>query len=305
MRRLACVSAILLVGIAWGQGLEESPFEAGSPFVGFPEQSDQQENPWEVVLNPEWFPEYFDFKPEDFLIDPQRLLSGDEATELRDVLEFHSHDSKVGLHVYLFDQEQELPEGEGVFRVVDRHFDDELAVVLFYFLGKPERSGMAFTRTIREQVSENAIQAVGRACVRDAAAISDPVSQIESFLLKLSARTSAIERIMETGGEEEKGWEVEAFLSPEETTVWGQLSKDPVMLYSVIVAGGLIPVFLIGLFGRYYTERKREFVFPDAQGSPLMGAPHAAGVGGVISYSSVSSPPSSQREERLNYLQRL
>jgi len=91
----------------------------------------------------------------------------------------------------------------------------------------------------------------------------------------------------------------------EDATLLGQLRRDSVDFSLVLAAVCLIPMSLMVLCWRFYLEQKRDYVFPDIQGSSLMGAPYAAGVGGVISYSSVNQPPSRQREDGLSYLERM
>ena len=55
----------------------------------------------------------------------------------------------------------------------------------------------------------------------------------------------------------------------------------------------------------YLADRRIRYVFPEVETGPLLGAPHAAGVGAVVSFSSAQLPPSQQRDQVPDYLQRL
>jgi len=64
-------------------------------------------------------------------------------------------------------------------------------------------------------------------------------------------------------------------------------------------------VGLLGWLGYYCTERRVRYLFPEVDTGALMGAPHAAGVGAVISFSSAQLPPSQQRDHMPDYLHKM
>ncbi|YCM44116.1 hypothetical protein V2O64_22670 [Verrucomicrobiaceae bacterium 227] len=270
-----------------------------------------EDEEWVNSIDPSFVDSYFEVRPKGFLVDPQQLLTTQEFRSRQEFLDFHAEDTAVDFYFYLFDSRQELPEGESAQGVVDDFFEEGKAVaVVFYYLGMPDRAQVAFSEKVRDSVKEDELGTVLEMAVEEALVESDPTSQIEAFTLQFSTRLFWLEKMvgkqrfggpggdsgiypdLETGSESEPGF-------------FDRLKQNPLMLYCFIVGSTLIPATLLGFFGRYYVERKREYIFPDAQGSPLLGAPHAAGVGGVISYSSVSCPPSSQRDEVPNYLQRM
>ena len=67
----------------------------------------------------------------------------------------------------------------------------------------------------------------------------------------------------------------------------------------VLLAGGS------GWVGRLIARRRVRYLFPEVDTGPLLGAPHAAGVGAVISYSSAQVPPSQQRDQGPDFLQQM
>jgi len=89
--------------------------------------------------------------------------------------------------------------------------------------------------------------------------------------------------------------------------------KEPGFLESIpesvktIVATSALGVLVIGLGALlfWWNEEKKTYEFPEAEGSPILEAPQAAGVGGVLSYASASNPPSHQKNQVPDYLQRL
>ena len=87
--------------------------------------------------------------------------------------------------------------------------------------------------------------------------------------------------------------------------LWHDFRENSEAFLAVVVLVSLALSVGLLVFLRYLLDRNRAFVFPDAQGSPLLGAPHAPGVGSVISYHNRTQPPSIQRNNYPDYLQRM
>ena len=89
------------------------------------------------------------------------------------------------------------------------------------------------------------------------------------------------------------------------TPWWERLSGNENLFW--LVVGGVVVVSagLLGWLGRLIAHKRRAYHFPDAEGGTLMGAPYAAGVGGVLSFSSSQTPPSRQESDVPDYLQRM
>lgn len=276
-----------------------------------PEEEAAEEGLWVSSIDPTFVDTYFRTRPEAFFVDPQQLLTTQEYRDRESFLNYHARDTEIDFYFYLFDAQQEIPEDESVQRVMDDFFQGEQAVaVVFYYLGMPERTRIGFSDKVKQSVAEEELEKILQMSVEEALGKSDATSQIESFMKQFSIRLYWIEKIVarnrSDGSSMESGMLLDLEAIPDGTPgFFSRLKENPVLFYAVMVCGVLIPAALLGVLGRYYAERKREYIFPDAQGSPLLGAPHAAGVGGVINYASVSLPPSSQREEVPNYLQRI
>ena len=89
-------------------------------------------------------------------------------------------------------------------------------------------------------------------------------------------------------------------MEAEDAGVWAELKGRPGLFYAVVVMSVIISASGLGLMGRWIAERRRVYVFPDAEGTLLLEAPYAAGVGGVVSFSSATAPPSSQKNDILD-----
>lgn len=266
---------------------------------------------WTRVLRDEFVPAYFHEVPGGFLMDPQELLTTQEYRDRDGFLNYHARDTEIDCYLYLFDGPQELPEGESLESLVKSQFDPEKpAAIVFYYLGDPARAQLAFTDKVIEAVSEEERAKVRRMAIEEALEMSDPSSQLDSFSVQLSIRLYWLEKVVAKGGgtllaaKRLTLQRAEQF-GVEKAGIWEQLMKNEALFYWLMIAGILLPAAILGLLGRWIAGRKRVYIFPDAEGSPMLEAPHAAGVGGVLSFASATAPPSSQKREVPDYLQKM
>ena len=191
------------------------------------------------------------------------------------------------------------------------HFDPAKPfAVVFYFLGEPERSQVRFSKKVETLVEEKERDEVLIAANEEANEKSDPNSQLESFLMELSIRLKRLEeQVAEEGGLLRGGKMLtmpdDQVLVNAEPGLWEKLLLNQGLFYTLLGLAVLIPAALLGLFGRWIANKRKVYLFPDAAGSPLLEAPHAGGVGGVLSFSSAEIPPSNQKQEEPDYLQKI
>ena len=89
-------------------------------------------------------------------------LTPQEKRDREGFLAYHARDSSIDIYLYLFDAKQELPENESAERVMSEHYGESgHSVVVFYFLGIPERTQIAMspmiTETIELEARKNAL----------------------------------------------------------------------------------------------------------------------------------------------------
>ena len=162
----------------------------------------------EVKVDPRLIPEdalpgYLGDRPTVYLMDPQKLLTSQETTDLKTLLGFHVQQVSIPIYLYLFDTEQELPEGLDLAGLVEQKFDPEKpAAVVFYFRGAPDRADLCFTQRIEDLASEAEMGRVKLPARTEAGEMSDATSQLDVFATQLSDRLAVLEKtIVEKGGQ--------------------------------------------------------------------------------------------------------
>ena len=266
-----------------------------------------EEFPTEIAE--EFLARYFGQRPEEgFLVDPQELLSQQEFRDRESFLEYHAGESTIDLYVYVFDARQELPDGIGIQSVFrDLFTGGPPTALVFYFIGMPERTQLVLSEEIRAVASQDQQLRALKASVQEAFEKSDPAYQLDNFLVELSIRLYWFEKAMANAGAPQLASgpalpsEVEGAAAADKghEKVWKGVSNLLLAVVFLVVVGGLAWI------GRYVAERRIRHVFPEVETGLLLGAPHAAGVGAVINFSSSQLPPSQQRDQVPDYLQRM
>ncbi len=264
----------------------------------------------ETVIPSEFLTEYFEEMertPEGdpvFLTDPQDLLSQQETRDRESFLRYHAGDSNVDLFVYLFDGRQELPAGTSADEIYQNLLEgDDPVAVVFYYLGAPGRTKVYLSQDIQAVISEDEQKRALQAAIGEAFEKSDAASQLDNFLIELSIRLYWIERELKTAAPAQiAGSELDAATE----VIWEAEGESGWPVGRVVKLGvlmGALGVLVLSVWS--YLGSRRTYHFPEVDCSPLMGAPHAAGVGAVISFSNSRIPPSKQREQVPEYLERM
>lgn len=272
------------------------------------------ENPAKQVPSPvpdEVLDDYFRELPQGLLNDPQDLLTEQESRDRRAFLGYHKEDVGITFYLYLFDHNQYLPDGLGPVQVMQSQLKaEEPAVVVFYYLGAPEKAGLAFSERVQVLSKPEDRKRILERAVAEGLQKSEAISQLEGFSIELSAGLARLERAILAGGKslgqsQSAATGQDGAVAPEQAGWGSKLVAHPGLFWSVTGFLFVVLAGFLGWLGRYLAMKRRTCVFPDAEGSSLLEAPYAAGVGGVLSFSSANAPPSSQKKDLPDYLQRM
>ena len=254
----------------------------------------------------EYLDAYFAHRPESFLIDPQNLLSPSAQRDRQTFLKYHSTDSKVDFHVYVFGTEQEIPGEVRDEEISERLFDEgRPSLTLFYYLGAPERSEIFLSPALTDAVSDAERRRILQSSILAAAEKPDSIAQLEAFCVQTSIRIYWIEKAVGLVDEElptslAKSNQIEVPEAPSRVDAlkamfhefWGKWGS----IVSLSVSG-----LSVALFGLWITGRRKKHRFPEFEVAPRLGGAHAAGVGAVIAFGSTTQSPSTQRSDVPDY----
>ncbi|MEK7951188.1 hypothetical protein [Luteolibacter soli] len=250
---------------------------------------------------------YFGERPTSFLVDPQGLLGTKDTRDRESFLKYHSGDSHVDLFVYLFDGHQSIPSEVREEEIVERFFSEgKPAVVVYYYLGAPQKSDIYVSPQLSDAVSAAEQRRALTSSVEEALEKPDSMAQFEAFCVQLSIRIFWMEKAAGLVTEEatpaplprrSKSHEAEKKESPEIVLRAKELGAQ----YGPpagIMAGAILTV----VAGLALVRSRARHRFPVFEVAPRMGGAHAAGIGAVISFGSTTQSPSSQRNDVPDYL---
>lgn len=285
---------------------EEAPTETVDAAVPPPAEDGNETAAADGSEVPERFLEaYFGRRPDRFLVDPQGLLGTKDARDRESFLNYHSGDSEVDLFVYLFDGHQTIPSEVRDEELVERHFaEGKPAVVVFYYLGAPQKSDIAVSPRLSEAVPVVEQRRALVSSVEEAMEKADAMAQFEAFCVQLSIRVYWMERAAGLVAEQPaapvlrpaKPAPAEAVESPVLVAArrWAERYGVPCGIF-----GSALVVAAVALVS---ARRRRRYRFPVFDVGPRLGGAHAAGIGAVISFGSTAQSPASQRNDVPDYL---
>ena len=253
---------------------------------------------------------YFAEKPAEFLVDPQGLLSPKDYKDRLGFLKYHAGDSSIDFYVYVFGGEQEIPGEVRAEETVERLFTTgRPAVVVFYFLGAPQRSAIHLSPSLTEAVSAADQRRALQSSVMSAFEKLNTTDQLDAFSVQMSIRIYWMERML-GGGVSPDGIPIvshrpaaKKVAAPSVLEVW----KEQAVIWMEEWWGGAALLLGSGLLALSFVAWLRSrvrFRFPDLEVEPRLGGAHAAGVGAVISFASAALPPASQKDQVPDYLRR-
>jgi hypothetical protein len=257
----------------------------------------------------EYLAGYFAEKPGGFLVDPQGLLATREQKDLEAFLNYHAGDSSIEMYVYVFGADQRIPGDVREEEVVERLYSvGKPAVVVYYYVGAPQRSTIYLSPVITDAVSAAEQRRALESSVMQAFGSTKPFDQTEAFLVQMSIRIYWMERMTEGTAEQTMeaipaGEKVRSFPNkkrPAEKPIEIPSLAKLVGAALAIGFGGLLALWSAAMWWR----GRARFRFPEFDVEPRLGGSHAAGIGAVISFSSSAIPPAMQRNQVPDYMRR-
>ncbi len=256
-----------------------------------------------------FLPAYFAERPKSFLIDPQGLLSPSDYRDRLGFLNYHASDSSIDLFVYVMGGDQNIPSEVREEELIERFFSEgRPAVVVYYYLGAPQRSIVYLSPSITDSVSAAEQRRALESSVMQAFQKIEPSEQIEKFLVQMSIRIYWMERML--SGESVAGdtlplaGPVAASNNRVGVKTGRFLWVEDFIRRATVPAAVVLGVFLTAFGFMHWLRLRARYRFPEFNVEPRMGGAHAAGVGAVISFASAAVPPASQRDQVPDYLRR-
>ena len=269
----------------------------------------------EYISDPEPIPDkffdaYFAERPDEYLIDPQQLLSRQEAIETKGFLDYHTADSEIDIRLYLFDAKQIIPSEYSLVHLAQEVYgDSHLTAVVFCFLGDPSRNRLAFGGQGAEHISGLRQRRMLESSLLRAMEKSELASQVDAFVAEMSIKLYWMEQDGIASDDKEVAvtgeTEIPFSFHAGKVSLQSPSFIEQVKFHQVHILLGLGSSLLtiLGTGGLWMQwNRTRRHHFQVLEIPRRLGADYAAGVGAVISFHNKYGSPANQQEEGINYL---
>lgn len=259
-------------------------------------------------IEPVLMEKYFSRKPLQYLVDPQRFLSSEEGKSIETFLNHHAADSTIDLYLFIFGEDQKLPdEGENK-DFMQRHFSKgKPVIVLYYYFGNPTRSGIDICPLIAKDVSPSERERSLQGSLIRATRENGFYEQLEEFVMQFSVHTYWMERMLDEASVIAVG---ESFVEVPPMVVEMKRKSNPLewipeqFRESVLIGvGGLVSLLFLSALLLWLRSRMR-LKFPEIELEMRLGGSHGAGIGAVVHFGSPAVSPARQREQVPEYLRR-
>ncbi len=257
---------------------------------------------------------------ETHLIDPQQLLTSPEYSEQEGFLNYHAENSSLGIKMFIFDADQTLPRTHTIDKICQQLYsDDYLTVVVYCFLGSPDRTQLAFAGEGSENITSAKQREILETAKIRAMGKSEPVLQLDSFIVQLSISLFWLETDLKKlmaviDAEQSRVQAATAWMSSKKSgevdvikvADGGGLEVLKNQWYWIMSAlMGLLTVVVVCVLAIRMWRKSQRYIFPVGETPERLGARYAAGVGAVLIFHKKIGSPSKQRNQIPDYLRRI
>lgn len=239
-------------------------------------------------------------KPNQFLLNPQNLLTEPQAEEILRFLEYHSEESIIDIFALVANKPQLSSITQNDLDSLADQWGRERRTVIFAFeLDNINSTRMGVSKSITNYLARSEFESIRRDTIQIAKEVSDPFNQIDRFCINYShliywvekteiERVAKLEEILEEERIENLGLKVSTVTDQPALTTKQKLESNLNKLPKEaiwIISGSLLPLslFLFNFFRKKKIKNDRDqYYFPNIGILKRLGAPYSGGNGNAI-----------------------
>jgi hypothetical protein len=232
----------------------------------------------------------------EYLINPQSLLTEMPALDVERLLTFHASESRIRLYILVLAKDQKLGTVAELNPLVARLGAERELCLAVYPVGEPWRARLMISPGLRAVNSLESMTEMASDCIQDAMRVNDVEQQLQRFAVRLSTRLFWLEKSLPSKSEA-----ISIEFTPD--TLFHEVALTPAETKKVIVTqnrgiGWMVGISLGtvllaagGVYGlRYFlkTRAARQQVYawtlPEVEIPPRLGGAFSGGAGASISF---------------------
>lgn len=240
----------------------------------------------------------------EYLINPQSLLTEVPALDIERLLEFHSSESRIRLYILVLAKDQKLGSVAELNPLVARLGGERELCLAVYPVGEPWRARLMVSPGVRAVNSLESLTEMASDCMQDAMRVNDGDEQLQRFAVRLSTRLFWLEKSLPP-----KSKILPIEFAPDtlfHEVVLKAAEPEKVIILQTVGLGwmvgismGTVLLAIGGVYGlRYFLKVRaaRQQVYawtlPEVEVPPRLGGAFSGGAGASISF---GKPPAGKR----------
>lgn len=240
----------------------------------------------------------------EYLIDPQSLMTEMPGLDVERLLQFHAAESRIRFYLLVMDRDQTLGATASLTPLIQRLGTESEMCLAVYPLGEPWRARLFVSPGVSQSRTAEAMSEMAEDCIQDAMQVNDAEQQLQRFAVRLSTRLFWLEKALpnvpqETASAHEMAvlHEVSSGELPKMAELSGvtpehgsQVSLGQGIGF-FLLAGGACYGLRLGWRFRQLRKIRRVWVFPETEVQPRLGGAFSGGAGAMIQYDGRTVPP--------------
>ncbi|TDU69432.1 hypothetical protein EI77_03086 [Prosthecobacter fusiformis] len=232
----------------------------------------------------------------EYLINPQGLLTEVPLLDLERLLQFHSTESRIRLYILVIGRDQKLSSAASLNPLIARLGAGRELCLAVYPVGEPWRTRFLVSPSLSQASSLGGMTEMAEDCIQDSLLVNDPEQQLQRFAVKLSTRLFWLEKslppLASTISQEGKAnilHEVapsQGFTVP--AIVYGEGAG---IIQTVGISVGCVLFLAVMGYGvrsllRYFAARRirHVWILPETEVRPRLGGAFSGGAGAVMQH---------------------
>ncbi|MEN3941357.1 hypothetical protein WJU23_08695 [Prosthecobacter sp. SYSU 5D2] len=237
----------------------------------------------------------------EYLIDPQALVTELPAMDVERLLQFHASESRIRLYLFVLDRDQALDSTASLAPLIARLKGEGEVCLAIYPLGEPWRARFMVSPVISQFSSLAAMSEMADDCIKDAMQVQEAEQQLQRFAVRLSTRLFWSEKALPASLDQQDGQGVlheVAAGSPLPVSVaepvvshWGLMASAGASVACVLLMTGL--AFALRTALRYRADQKlmHAWILPETDVPPRLGGAFSGGAGSMIQFNNKIGSP--------------
>lgn len=240
----------------------------------------------------------------EYLIDPQSLMTEMPGMDVERLLQFHASESRIRFYLLVLDRDEVLGPTASLSPLIHRLGKESELCLAVYPLGEPWRARLFVSPAVSQSRSAVEMSDMAEDCIKDAMQVNDAEQQLQRFAVRLSTRLFWLEKALpgilpaSAPANERAVLHEVSNLEPPKTAELSSVAPENVPQASLGQGFGLVMLvggvcFCLRLAWRYRKLRKirRVWVFPETEVQPRLGGAFSGGAGATVQFGGKTGPP--------------